>query len=83
MMPTDTIPPLTKAFMLLGLYAAGVFAIFVFAWLFNLFLKRRETGPSIMELPTYKLPSLSSVAFHMWQRAWLFIKRAGTRSSWR
>jgi len=78
MMPTETIPPLTKAWMLLALYAAGVFAIFGFAWLFNLVLQRHESGPSIMELPTYKLPSVSAVALHMCQRAWLFIKRAGT-----
>ncbi len=78
MMPTETVPPLTKSLILMGLYSGGILGIFVFAWLFNRMLHRSETGPSIMELPTYKLPALSSVAFQMAQRGWLFVQRAGT-----
>ncbi|RFC46097.1 MAG: ferrous iron transport protein B [Verrucomicrobia bacterium] len=78
MMPTETVPPLTRALILMGLYSGGILGIFLFAWIFNRLLQRTETGPSIMELPTYKLPALTSVAFQMLQRGWLFIKRAGT-----
>jgi len=78
MLPTETVPPLFKAGMLIGLYSLGVIGIFAFAWIFNKVLQRGEAAPSIMELPTYKLPSLPSVVFQMAQRAWLFVKRAGT-----
>jgi ferrous iron transport protein B len=32
----------------------------------------------IMELPPYRLPGLRDVAFHMLERGWLFLRRAGT-----
>jgi ferrous iron transport protein B len=78
MLPTETAPPLFKAGMLIGLYGLGLCGIFVFAWIFNKLLHRGDTAPSIMELPSYKLPSIQSILFQMTQRAWLFVKRAGT-----
>ena len=77
-LPTETVPPLFKAGMMIGLYSLGVIGIFAFAWIFNKVLQRGASAPSIMELPTYKLPSVPSVVFQMAQRAWLFVKRAGT-----
>ncbi len=32
----------------------------------------------IMELPPYRLPKIRDVALHMVERAWMFLKRAGT-----
>lgn len=37
-----------------------------------------ETTPYIMELPEYRLPRLVDMLRSMWQRAWAFIKKAGT-----
>ena len=37
-----------------------------------------EDAPFIMELPTYHMPTVGSVMRSMWDRAWSFIKRAGT-----
>ncbi len=37
-----------------------------------------NTAPFLMELPAYHLPRASSVLRSMWERAWSFIKRAGT-----
>jgi len=39
---------------------------------------RGETTPYIMELPEYRLPRLSDLLRSMWERAWAFIKKAGT-----
>jgi ferrous iron transport protein B len=78
MMPSDTVPASTKAGILLGLYAAGILGIFLFALLFNRLLKREGTGPSVMELPTYKIPSVRAVSLQLWQRSMLFVRRAGT-----
>ncbi len=78
MMPTETVPPLTKAGLLLGLYVLGILGIFCFAWLFNRSFKGAGSVSAIMELPTYKLPSGGAILFHMWERSRLFIQRAGT-----
>jgi len=37
-----------------------------------------ETTPYIMELPEYRLPRFVDLLRSMWERAWAFIKKAGT-----
>lgn len=39
---------------------------------------RGEATPYIMELPEYRLPRFVDLLRSMWQRAWSFIKKAGT-----
>lgn len=63
---------------LLGLYALGTIGVIAFSWIFNRLLKRGEKSSNIMELPTYKRPSFAEIAIYLWQRAKIFLKRAGT-----
>ena len=37
-----------------------------------------EPAPFVMELPAYRLPTVSNVLRSMWERGWSFIKKAGT-----
>lgn len=37
-----------------------------------------DPAPFVMELPAYHMPTVSNVLRSMWERAWSFIKRAGT-----
>ena len=37
-----------------------------------------DPAPFVMELPAYHLPTFGNVMRSMWERAWSFIKRAGT-----
>ncbi|MGN0482707.1 MAG: ferrous iron transport protein B [Lachnospiraceae bacterium] len=37
-----------------------------------------EPAPFVMELPAYHLPTVLNVLRSMWERAWSFIKKAGT-----
>lgn len=37
-----------------------------------------DPAPFVMELPAYHLPTISTVLRSMWERAWSFIKKAGT-----
>ncbi|MCK5833354.1 ferrous iron transport protein B, partial [bacterium] len=34
--------------------------------------------PFVMELPPYHIPSLRGILIHTWERAWAFIRKAGT-----
>ena len=37
-----------------------------------------DPAPFVMELPAYHMPTVSNVLRSMWERAWSFIKKAGT-----
>ena len=60
-------------------YFIGVAAIVIS----GILLKRTkmfkgDPAPFVMELPAYHLPTVGSVLRSMWERAWSFIKKAGT-----
>lgn len=77
-----TIGPLTlltlPGVVLLSMYLLGMIAAFSIAWLFHRTLIRGESPTFIMELPSYRLPSLRTAAMQMIERAGLFLRRAGT-----
>ena len=64
--------------VLFSLYVAGIVSAMAVAWAFKHL--RREAGPSplLMELPSYRLPSVRSLARGLAERAGIFVKRVGT-----
>ncbi|MEE9347380.1 MAG: ferrous iron transport protein B [Robiginitomaculum sp.] len=66
-----------QGIVMFSLYMAGI----VFALLAAFILKKTVTkGPPpglLMELPSYKIPSLGDYLQGLWTRAWMFIRRAG------
>jgi ferrous iron transport protein B len=78
LVPGDRVPVLTKVGLMLLMYFLGTFGAFGFAWLFKRTLLRGEPPVMIMELPPYHLPRFKDVALHMLERAWIFLRRAGT-----
>src|SRR5688572_18422560 len=63
---------------MLSMYLLGIVVALAMAWLFKKTLLKGPTPLLIMELPPYKRPLAKIVLRHMWDRAWLFIRRAGT-----
>jgi len=78
LVPGEQVPLLTKVGIMLLMYALGTFGAFGFAWLFKRTLLKGEPPLMIMELPPYRLPGLKDVLLHMFERGWLFLRRAGT-----
>ncbi len=78
MLPDETAGPATKAALMLGMYALGIGGAFFFAWLFSKKIMRGAASPMILEMPQYKLPALKTILIHMWERASVFIRRAGS-----
>jgi len=78
LVPDGRVPVLTKVGIMLTMYALGTFGAFFFAWLFKRTLLKGAPPLMIMELPPYRLPRLKDVALHMFERGWLFVRRAGT-----
>lgn len=78
LVPNDQVSAGTKALFLLSLYGLGILGAFFFAWVFNRTIMRHAATPMILEMPTYKLPAMGSILVQVWQRAKLFVVRAGT-----
>ena len=63
---------------MLAMYLLGIVAALLMAWLFKKTLLKGEAPLLILELPPYKRPVIRVVLRHMWDRAKLFLRRAGT-----
>lgn len=63
---------------LLAMYAVGVVVAIGVAWVLKRTILRGETPPFVLELPSYKIPSLRNVFYRMAERGWSFLARAGT-----
>ena len=63
---------------LLSLYLLGVVAALLVAWGLKRTLLKGAPPVFIMELPAYTLPSVRSIILQMWDRAWSFMRKAGT-----
>ncbi|MCE9610986.1 MAG: ferrous iron transport protein B [Chthoniobacter sp.] len=67
-----------KAGIILGMYLLGLVTALLMAWLFKKKLLKGETPMLLLEMPPYRVPSFKSIALRMWERAGLFLRRAGT-----
>lgn len=63
---------------LLGMYLLGTVTGLGAAAVFKRTLLKGPVRPMILELPPYRRPSVRSLAVTVWQRAMLFVRRAGT-----
>ncbi len=67
-----------QGLVLLAMYALGIVVAIGVAWLLRRTLLRGEAPPFVLELPSYKMPSIRSVTYRMAERGWAFLVRAGT-----
>lgn len=66
--------------------AMAMFWITILAWVAALLVAKMlrstvikgESTPFVMELPPYRVPTVQGVLLHTWERAWQYIKKAGT-----
>ncbi len=66
-----------QGLVMFGLYAAGIISALAVSFVTRRVFWRGAVEPFLMELPTYKLPSLENVARNVLLRAQIFISRAG------
>jgi ferrous iron transport protein B len=70
--------PRLHGLMLWLIYMIGIVLAIVCAKLLRITLFKGETTPFVMELPPYRIPTIKAVFIHMWERVWLYIRKAGT-----
>ncbi|MBN1102237.1 MAG: ferrous iron transport protein B [Deltaproteobacteria bacterium] len=71
-------PQVWHAPMLWVIYVTGILLAVLSAKLLRSTILKGESVPFVMELPPYRMPTLKGVLIHMWERGWLYLKKAGT-----
>ena len=64
--------------VLFGLYMLGILLGLVMAKILSASMLAGQETPFVMELPPYRTPTVRSVGIHMWQRSWMYLRKAGT-----
>lgn len=70
--------PLLAAATFTGAYLLGIVAALGTAWVLKQTMLKGETVPLVLELPPYRRPSLRNALLAVYDRALLFLRRAGT-----
>ncbi|WP_066726743.1 ferrous iron transporter B [Sphingomonas pituitosa] len=67
-----------QGLVLFALYILGILGAFCVALVLRHTVTRGATSGFMMEMPKYQWPSIRDVLLGLWQRALIFLKRAGT-----
>jgi ferrous iron transport protein B len=67
-----------QGLVLFALYLAGIIGAMGAALVLRRTVTKGGTSGFIMELPKYQWPPLRDLLIGLWQRAWIFLRRAGT-----
>jgi ferrous iron transport protein B len=67
-----------KGLVLFALYIAGILGAMLAAAVIQRFVTSSRGGSFLIEMPRYQMPRIGDIALGLWQRASIFLKRAGT-----
>ncbi|OBX17769.1 ferrous iron transporter B [Erythrobacter sp. QSSC1-22B] len=67
-----------QGLVLFVLYLAGIVGAMVVALVLRGTVAKGTASGFIMEMPRYQMPRLRDLGIGLWQRAWVFLRRAGT-----
>ncbi|GHV88475.1 ferrous iron transport protein B [Spirochaetia bacterium] len=70
--------PNHAANMVMVLYACGVVLSLCAAFVLKKTVLKGDPTPFVMELPPYRAPTLQGVLWHVWEKTWHYVKKAGT-----
>ncbi|MFM6933106.1 MAG: ferrous iron transporter B [Novosphingobium sp.] len=67
-----------QGLVLFALYALGIVSAMIVALVLRRTVTKGAASGFIMELPKYQMPRPKDLLIGLWQRAWIFLRRAGT-----
>ena len=67
-----------QGLVVFSMYLIGIIVAIIMALVLRRSILRGPSGHFVMELPPYRLPTITGVLVHMWERGRLFLIRAGT-----
>ncbi len=71
-------PPAWRAPVLWVIYFFGVLVALLLALVLRRTVFRGAEAPFVMELPPYRMPTPKALVRKMWERSWLYVRKAGT-----
>ncbi|MCK4519161.1 MAG: ferrous iron transport protein B, partial [Candidatus Omnitrophica bacterium] len=60
------------------MYVLSIIIAFGCAKLLKILVFKGESAHFVMELPPYRIPTIKGILLKMWERGWMYIKKAGT-----
>lgn len=67
-----------QSLYLIGIYFVGIIFAFLTAQILNKTVFKNKETPFVMELPTYRLPTLRNILYHMWDKTQHYLRKIGT-----
>lgn len=67
-----------QGLVLFGLYVTGIVGAMIVALVLRRSVTRGAASGFIMEMPKYQMPRFGDLMLGLFQRAWIFLRRAGT-----
>jgi len=67
-----------QGLILLSIYLLGIVVALIVAGILKRTMFKGMSAPFVMELPTYKIPSVKGVLLHTWEKTKGFLRKAGT-----
>ncbi len=67
-----------QGLVMMGLYGMGMISALIMGYIFKRTVLKGPEPTLLMELPTYKIPSWRNLTLGLYERAKVFVKRAGT-----
>jgi len=64
--------------MLWTMYLIGIILAVVLARVLRSTLFKGESAAFVMDLPPYRMPTVKGLLVHMWERSWMYLRKAGT-----
>jgi ferrous iron transport protein B len=60
------------------IYMTGILMAILLSLILRKTILKGDSGLFLMELPPYRMPTIRGLFIHMWERSWLYLKKAGT-----
>lgn len=76
--PVGNSPIGLQGLVLFCLYISGIISALLVAMILRRTLAKGSNASFMMEMPRYQWPRFADVLLALWQRAWIFLRRAGT-----
>ena len=67
-----------QGLVLFGLFLSGIVGALLVAFFLRRSVTKGNATGFMMEMPRYQWPRLNDIVIALWQRAWIFLRRAGT-----
>jgi len=64
--------------IIFSIYLIGIIFAIIMAKVLRATRFKGEMEPFVMELPSYRIPTMKGILIHTWERVWMYVKKAGT-----